>query len=189
MKKAPPTKIKSSPEVLIDLRKVKFSPENPRPELKPEDKTYGDIKRSLEAFGDVQVIVWNKKTGNLIAGHQRARVMLDMGVHKAYAKVVNLTLEKERVLNVGLNKIGTGWDREKLSAVLLKIDAIEGDLEVSGFTEEERAMLDNVAADVRGAGGGGGGITAGLPHRCPNCEHVWKGDCEPDLNPKPQAAA
>ncbi len=36
---------------------------NPRRDLKPGDKDYEKLKRSIEEFGFVEPVVWNRRTG------------------------------------------------------------------------------------------------------------------------------
>jgi len=52
---------------------------NPRRDLKPGDKDYEKLKRSIEEFGFVEPVVWNRRTGFVVGGHQRLKVLLDMG--------------------------------------------------------------------------------------------------------------
>jgi len=53
---------------------------NPRKDLKPGDKEYEKLKRSLEQFGYVEPVIWNKTTGCIVGGHQRLKVLMDMGI-------------------------------------------------------------------------------------------------------------
>jgi ParB-like chromosome segregation protein Spo0J len=39
---------------------------NPRKDLKPGDKEYEKLKRSIEEFGYVEPVIWNQKTGNVV---------------------------------------------------------------------------------------------------------------------------
>lgn len=91
---------------------------NPRKDLQSSDDEYQDIKRSLDAFGLVQPLVWNKRTGNLVGGHQRLKVLKDLGETKTKVSVVDLDDEQERALNLALNKITGAWDERKLLDVL-----------------------------------------------------------------------
>ena len=50
---------------------------NPRKDLAPGDKQYEKLARSIETFGYVEPIVWNRTTGNIVGGHQRLKVLLD----------------------------------------------------------------------------------------------------------------
>lgn len=53
---------------------------NPRKDLKPGDPEYDKLKRSMEQFGYVEPVIWNKTTGQVVGGHQRLKVLMDMGV-------------------------------------------------------------------------------------------------------------
>ena len=46
---------------------------NPRKDLKPGDPEYEKLKRSMETFGYVEPLIWNKKTGRVVGGHQRLK--------------------------------------------------------------------------------------------------------------------
>lgn len=51
---------------------------------------------SLERFGLVQPIVWNERTGNVVAGHQRLRVLRAEGVERTTVVVVDYSESEER---------------------------------------------------------------------------------------------
>ena len=53
---------------------------NPRKDLKPGDREYEKLKRSIAEFGYVEPVIWNKTTGRVVGGHQRLKVLMDMGV-------------------------------------------------------------------------------------------------------------
>ena len=46
---------------------------NPRKDLKPGDPEYDKLKRSMEQFGYVEPVIWNKATGRVVGGHQRLK--------------------------------------------------------------------------------------------------------------------
>ena len=91
---------------------------NPRRDLKPGDKDYEKLKRSIEEFGFVEPVVWNRATGNVVGGHQRLKVLLDMGETEIDCVVVDLEPEKEKALNLALNRIQGAWDEAKLADVI-----------------------------------------------------------------------
>ena len=74
---------------------------NPRRDLKPGDKDYEKLRRSIEEFGFVEPVVWNRRTGFVVGGHQRLKVLLDMGETEIDCVVVDLEPEKEKT--AGLN--------------------------------------------------------------------------------------
>lgn len=123
-----------------NIRELKRAAYNPRRKLKPEDKEYQKIKRSIEAFDMVEPLVWNKRTGNLVGGHQRLTVLEDMGWTEVEVSVVDLPLEQEKQLNVTLNKVRGRWDFEKLEELL---DGME-DITLTGFEDWE---LDSLKTD------------------------------------------
>ena len=110
---------------------------NPRRDLKPGDKDYEKLKRSIEEFGFVEPVVWNGATGNVVGGHQRLKVLLDMGETEIDCVVVDLEPEKEKALNLALNRIQGDWDEAKLAKVIAELDASAFDVSFTGFDAEE----------------------------------------------------
>jgi len=106
---------------------------NPRKDLKPGDPEYKKLKRSIQEFGYVEPIVWNKRTGNIVGGHQRHKVLLDMGMREVDCVVVDLDETKEKALNLALNKIQGDWDDLKLKDLLQELAIGEFDIELTGF--------------------------------------------------------
>ena len=116
---------------------------NPRRDLKPGDKGYEKLKRSIEEFGFVEPVVWNQATGFVVGGHQRLKVLLDMGETEIDCVVVDLEPEKEKALNLALNRIQGDWDEGKLAEVLADLDASAFDVSFTGFDAEEIDALVN----------------------------------------------
>ena len=63
------------------------------------------LSASLEKFGIVQPIVWNKRTGNIVGGHQRCKVLIESSVEETDVVVVDLSDEEEIALNIALNNL------------------------------------------------------------------------------------
>lgn len=119
---------------------------NPRKDLQPGDPEYEKLKRSMQEFGYVEPIVWNRRTGNIVGGHQRYKVLLDMGMSEIDCVVVDLDETKEKALNVALNKISGDWDTTLLKDLLMEIDDGSIDITITGFGEEEiEALMANTA--------------------------------------------
>lgn len=116
---------------------------NPRKVLKPGDKEFEKLKRSIEVFGFVEPIVWNSKTGNVVGGHQRLSVLLELGYKKIECVVVELDLQKEKALNLALNRIQGDWDETKLASLMADLDAAAFDVSLSGFDAPEIDALMN----------------------------------------------
>jgi len=118
---------------------------NPRKDLKPGDAEYEKLKRSLEEFGYVEPVIWNKTTGNVVGGHQRLKVLLSMGMTEIDCVVVELTPEKEKALNVALNKISGDWDKDKLALLISDLQGADFDVSLTGF---EPAEIDDLFKDT-----------------------------------------
>jgi DNA modification methylase len=134
----------------IAIDKINPASYNPRKDLKPDDKAYKQLVKSMSEFGCVEPLVWNKRTGNLVGGHQRFKVILAQGAKEAQVSVVNLSLEKEKVLNVALNKISGDWDQEKLALLIDElVKAPDIDIETTGFElpEVEQLLADIINGD------------------------------------------
>ncbi|EJY7242070.1 DNA modification methylase [Enterococcus faecalis] len=108
---------------------------NPRVELKPGMEEYEKLKQSILEFGFVDPPIFNKRTGNLVGGHQRVSVAKDLGIGEIEVSIVDLPIEKEKALNIALNKISGQWDEDKLALLLNELD--ENELNISGFTDKE----------------------------------------------------
>ncbi|WCG23476.1 site-specific DNA-methyltransferase [Vagococcus lutrae] len=118
---------------------------NPRKNLQPGDSEYEKIKRSLEEFGYVDPVIWNKTTGRIVGGHQRLKVLASMGRTEVECVVVELDEEKEKALNVALNKISGDWDKEKLAVLMTDLDAADFDVSLTGF---DAAEIDDLFKDT-----------------------------------------
>ena len=116
---------------------------NPRVDLKPGDKEYEKLKRSINEFGYVEPVIWNRQTGNVVGGHQRLKVLLDMGQTEIDCVVVDLDLSHEKALNIALNKIQGDWDEDKLAAIMADFDAEAFDVSLTGFDAGEVDALLN----------------------------------------------
>lgn len=123
----------------VELDKLKEAAYNPRVKLEPGMDEYEKLRKSIETFGDVEPIVWNHRTGNVVGGHQRLQVLKDLGYKKATVSVVEMDEAAEKRLNLALNKARGDWDGKKLEELLQEMDPDA--LEVSGFGADEVAIL------------------------------------------------
>lgn len=121
---------------------------NPRKDLKPGDPEYEKLKRSIEQFGYVEPVIWNEQTGRVVGGHQRLKVLIDLGITEVDVVVVSLSTEKEKALNIALNKISGEWDNEKLALVIADLQGADFDVSLTGFDPEE--LEDLFRDDVKG---------------------------------------
>jgi len=117
---------------------------NPRKDLRPGDPEYEKLKRSIEQFGYVEPVIWNKTTGRVVGGHQRLKVLLDMGLTEVECVVIEMDEEKEKALNIALNKISGDWDKDKLALLIADLQGADFDVSLTGF---EPAELDALFKD------------------------------------------
>ncbi|ASJ54421.1 transcriptional regulator [Brevibacillus formosus] len=131
----------------MDIRKIPVSkinpaPYNPRVDLQPGDSEYEKLKRSIEEFGYVQLLVWNERSGNLVGGHQGFKILVnELGSTEVNVSVVDLDDNREKALNIALNKINGAWDEEMLAQVLAELQESELDQALTGFDDKEAADL------------------------------------------------
>lgn len=135
-----------------DLRGADY---NPR---KISEADLASLKQRLEVFGDLGGIVFNRKTGNLIGGHQRVKT-LDPSwpifaenlptpdkcgtIARGYIKtpfgelsfrIVDWEEKIERAANVAANNPAGEWDDAKLKELLTGLDDGSGMLDLTGFS-------------------------------------------------------
>ena len=118
---------------------------NPRKDLKPGDAEYEKLKRSIEQFGYVEPVIWNQTTGRVVGGHQRLKVLMDMGMTEVDCVVVAMDEEKEKALNIALNKISGDWDKDKLALLIADLQGADFDVSLTGF---EHAVNDGQFKDT-----------------------------------------
>ncbi|MFD2087850.1 site-specific DNA-methyltransferase [Brevibacillus brevis] len=133
----------------MDIRKIpvfmiKAAEYNPRIDLQPGDPEYEKLKRSIQEFGYVEPLVWNERSGNLVGGHQRFKILVnELGRTEVDVSVVDLDDIKEKALNIALNKISGDWDEEMLAQVLTELQECDLDVELTGFDLDEVVDLIN----------------------------------------------
>ncbi|MCP9184847.1 site-specific DNA-methyltransferase [Acinetobacter baumannii] len=125
----------------MPISELKPADYNPRKDLQPGDPEYEKLKRSLTEFGYVEPVIWNSTTGNIVGGHQRLKVLEDLGHTDVDVIVVELDETREKALNIALNKISGEWDQDKLSLLIADLDASDFDAELTGFDDAEIAQL------------------------------------------------
>lgn len=132
----------------MNLKKLKIgdlvmATYNPRKDLTAKDKEYQKIKNSITEFGYVTPIIVNADM-TVISGHQRLKVLIELGYTEIECIIVDLDKTSEKALNIALNKIQGDWDEEKLENLLKELKTENFDLELTGFNSEEiNDLLDD----------------------------------------------
>lgn len=84
-----------------------------------DDSAKKKLKENLKKHGLISTIVWNKRTGNLVSGHQRLQALDSLEHDKNYSldvAVVNVDEREEKILNVQMNNpsMQGDWDIDML---------------------------------------------------------------------------
>lgn len=116
---------------------------NPR-QISAEDQAL--LHKSLEYFGDLSGVIYNRTTGNLVGGHQRVEIFkkidpksavvltkeydeltstktraygyFEVGDDRYAYREVEWPPEREKLANLAANNIGGSWEVDKLGTVL-----------------------------------------------------------------------
>jgi hypothetical protein len=165
------------------LKDVKPMPHNPR--------TIGDanlaaLKESMSRFGYVEPIVFNRKTGHIVGGHQRYSVLVAEGVESATMVVVDLEEADEMAANITLNnsEIEGEWD-DTASELMGQVEGAAPELfkalrigELKEFVEglqprqsEESYGDKNEEVDIDE-------MAKEFDTKCPCCGFEWKIDAK-----------
>lgn len=124
---------------IADLNPAKY---NPRKELKPGDPEFEKLKKSIQTFGYVELIVVNVANHNtVISGHQRLNVLKALNETEAECVAVELNEADEKALNIAMNKVNGQWDEEKLAECLDELQKMDYQMELTGFDPPEIEQL------------------------------------------------
>lgn len=154
----------------IHRSQIQGAPYNPRT---IDDAARARLAKSLQKHGLVETLVWNRRTGVLVGGHQRLAALDMLEGSENYeltVAVIDVNDREEKALNVQLNNpsMQGEWDLDKLAAFNTDFGLdLEKDL---GFTEfdvvtmfggdDRFTKLFEDDADVRAAKGILGDIKA-----------------------------
>lgn len=126
------------------------APYNPR---RIDRSAMTGLTRSIERFGNVQPIVFNARSGYVVAGHQRLKVLKRTKVKTTEVVVVDLDEKDERALNVALNNPHLGGEfTDELQALLAELRADDptlfNDLRFDALLAEAKEVPGLVDPDV-----------------------------------------
>lgn len=108
----------SHPEIInIAIKELKPAKYNPRKITKKEIEK---LKMSIQEYGLVQNVVINKDN-TIIGGHQRIQACAELGIMEVQAVRLDLSEEKEKALNIALNKISGSFDESALAELLKEL--------------------------------------------------------------------
>jgi len=145
----------------VSLADVKPFEGNPRTINKGRMKA---LRTSLSRFGYVELIVWNKRTGNIVGGHQRYRILVEEGAREAKMIVVNLSEKEELAANLTLNNpnIEGTWD-SPVEELLDRVETVDPELFADANFDDLREAVANIAPES----------DDDEDTICPCCGHKW----------------
>lgn len=117
--------------IVKNVSDLKPYPGNPR---KISIEEIEKLKRSIREFGLVQQLIVNKHN-EVIGGNQRLRALIELGIDQVECILIDIPKNREKALNLALNKISGEWDEDLLKEFIVDLN-IE-DIELSGFDKDE----------------------------------------------------
>lgn len=130
------------------LSELKPAPYNPRQSNAEQEK---QLKSSLEKFGVVEPIIFNKQTGYIVGGHFRIRELKKLGYKEIECVIVDLNEADEKELNIRLNANTGSWDWDELANNWDSELLSDWGLEIPGF---EPKILEAEEDDFEAPEGG-----------------------------------
>ena len=148
-----------------DINSLIFAEYNPRQLTKDQ---YQNLKDSISRFGLVDPIIVNNNKDRkniIVGGHQRVKVAKDMKIATVPVLEVDLTYERERELNIRLNKNTGEWDFDNLANSFDMEELTDWgfeDEDLKLFNKEwkepiEKEFDENLETE----------------NKCPKCEYEW----------------
>lgn len=145
----------------LTIQDLAPNPKNPR---RISEGKLKQLSQALEEFGDLSGIVFNRRTKQLVGGHQRVKALprgTVIKVTKAYEKPtrtgtladgyvlvkgerfkyreVDWDETREKAANIAANQHGGEWDLPQLSEWLSELKAADFNMDLTGFDQDELA--------------------------------------------------
>jgi len=178
---------KDSKVVKKKLSELKLAEYNPRTISKEAFKGLG---ASIEKFGMMVPIIWNKRTGNIVGGHQRYKYLMERGETETEVVEVDLDGNEEVALNITLNnqyirgrftndviqvlkmcedRLGNVFEEIKLDKLLKKMELGEEKIKSIKERENEEQPEEQVEEKEEKSSKDFEAIIT-----CPECQSKWK---------------
>ena len=122
---------------------IKEAEYNPR---KISNSEFEKLKKSIKEFGVVRPLIINKRTGNLISGHQTLAASRVLGLDQCPTIEIDVDEKREKTLNIALNKIQGEFDYDKLRDILEEIKEEEY-FDCSGFEVADIDLMEKLNDD------------------------------------------
>lgn len=133
----------------VDINEL-ISPEyNPR---QITDDEMGKLKNSINEFGYIAPIIVNKHNNHIVGGNQRYEALKSLGYTDVGVVFVDEPdLNREKALNIALNKISGEWDEVKLNQIFTEMKLTGFDkVSLTGFEDyevQELSIINDINYD------------------------------------------
>lgn len=130
-------------KMTLHRSELKEAPYNPRKISKPNEKR---LRKGIEQHGFVGGIIWNKRTGHVVSGHQRLAQLDALEGTDDYTldvDVIDVTDPEEREINVILNNAAVQgeFDEDKLGVVIDFLKEHNRSVERTGFSMADIQLM------------------------------------------------
>lgn len=129
--------------VEMDIKDILPAPYNPR---KITKEMLEQLKASIRDDGYLEPIVVNRRTGFVVGGNQRLKALKELGVKKVPVRLIDVDEDREKIINIRLNKVEGEWDFPKLKELLVELDTGAINIEDTGFSFEQ---IENLIRDFQ----------------------------------------
>lgn len=148
----------------MKVRDLKANPENPR---KITSSKLAQLRKAMSEFGDLSGIVFNRRSGNMVAGHQRsknldstAEVVITNSFKKPNSvgtvaegyiqaddvrwgyREVDWPRHKEMAGTIAANKLAGEWDSTQLKDWMEELGSFDADFDTGLTMFDEEEMVD-----------------------------------------------
>lgn len=139
-------KVKSVP-----INSIYLFEENPR-EIDKEQ--FEKLKNSIKEFGFVEPIVVNlrndksftdsERKSTIVGGNMRYRAAKELGFKEIDIVEIDIDKNREKILNIALNRISGKWDIEKLEKMIYDLSdkELDLDLDLTGLEDWELKLYN-----------------------------------------------
>jgi len=141
---------------VVPLDSIQLYPENPR---EMEATQFEKLKKSIIEFGFIDPLIINRRTHEsftadekkptAVGGNMRWRAAKELGLAQVPVAWVDIDKNKEKILNIALNRITGKWDIGKLEKMVYELsnEELKLDLDLTGLEGWEQKLY-NPAEDI-----------------------------------------
>lgn len=122
------------------LGELRAHPRNPRHHPEPGSEEWDKLRASL-ARDYFDPLVWNRRSGLLVSGHLRHRLLLELGFTHADVVVVDYDEPTHLARMITANRLAGKDDRSALAVIVEELRVGSGDLALTGLRDVDLARL------------------------------------------------